>query len=111
MEKPWSPSYGQQFTHVLGAGGTSEDDTNPNGLQGSTPRTFRIYNSGANLMFFAFATKTGIPISAALPGVPLGAGQTIYVNVDSNQRYLVTQSTAGTTFYATPGNGGNNGGT
>lgn len=109
MTKPWSPAYGKTVTHVLGAGGTTEDDFNPDGNE-STGRTVRVYNAGANLMFFAFATKTGKVIPTDMVGVPLGAGQTVYVHIDTNQRFLIAQSTAGTTFYATPGMGGNNGG-
>ena len=110
MVKPWAPAYGQQYTAVLAALGTQEHDTNPDGMS-ITGRTFRIYNAGANLMFFAFTSKTGTLIGGALPGVPLAPGASIYVYTDNNNRYLITQSTLGTTYYANSGQEGAGGGT
>lgn len=102
MLRPFAPAY-NNTVKLTGAGAAT-----PNQDFGvdSSARTFRVFNSGAGQIEFAFQPdNTNL---ATDKGVQLKSGDSIFVTVGGDQRYFVLRTTAAYTVYVTPGYGGTN---
>jgi hypothetical protein len=103
MIRPFAPAYNGTFKLTAGAAGNPVQDL---GLPDMTARTFRVFNSGAGQIEFAFQPDNTTLV--ADKGVQLKAGDAIFVTTSPDQRYFAMRAGAAYTVYVTPGMGGTN---